>query len=149
MNNGMKLWRKVHSDKKKRGLAKGAYIGISIVVILAGIVGVLFGLHLINSQPQVHYLTAHTDYLFMKPENNGEYDVGYYNSQGQWVNLGTYNVHSNALNTSVNILNSYNQQNDGTILSQYGTQFQPLDYVVVVGNTTGTVQLPVEGNTIL
>ncbi|MGC9106541.1 MAG: hypothetical protein ACP5HQ_09050, partial [Thermoprotei archaeon] len=123
---------------------------IGLAAILAVVVGVLFGLHIINSQPQVHYIDVNAPYVFLKPEGNGQYDLGYYGPHGNWHDLGIYNVSSNALENAVNIINQFNQQNMGTTLPQpYGVQFQPLDYVVAIGNTTGTVQIPVHGNTIL
>ncbi|WP_202795171.1 hypothetical protein [Vulcanisaeta moutnovskia] len=122
--------------------------GIIVAVVAVALIAMFIIPH--YAGPPIRYLTINAPYVFMKPIGNGQYDVGYYNSQGQWVDLGIYNVSSNALQNAVNVINSFNQQNMGTTLPQpYGTQFQPLDYVVVVGNSTGIVQIPVQGNTIL
>jgi hypothetical protein len=150
--NSYRLANYAHRDNpKKRALAKTGVIALGIGIAAIGIIGgLLFGLHSTNSQPPENYLTAHTNYLFMKPEEGGQYDVGYYDSQGHWVDLGIYSVKSKVLEDAVNVLNRFNQEHMGTRLPQpYNTEFQPLAYVVVVGNTTGVVQVPVDGKTIL
>ncbi|MGC9106139.1 MAG: hypothetical protein ACP5HQ_06960 [Thermoprotei archaeon] len=124
---------------KKGGPAKALYVGMGVVAVLAAALSLLFLPDLLRPQPEAHYITANTDYVFLIPKGNGEYDVGYYNSQGQWVDLGTYHVKSDTLDNAVNVINQFNQQNMGkTLPPPYNTKFQPLDYVVVIGNATPT-----------
>ncbi|MGC9105571.1 MAG: hypothetical protein ACP5HQ_04000 [Thermoprotei archaeon] len=126
---------------KKGGAAKAVYVGIGVVAVLAAALSLLFLPDLLHPQTQVHYVTANANYVFLVPKENGEYDVGYYNSQGQWVDLGTYHVKSDTLDNAVNVINQFNQQNMGkTLPPPYNTKFQPLGYVVVIGNATETGQ---------
>ncbi len=48
------------------------------------------------------------------------------------------------MDQAINVINSFNQQNLGTTVN--GQTFIPLSYMVVIGNSTGKVYLPVEGN---
>ncbi|WP_243675251.1 hypothetical protein [Vulcanisaeta distributa] len=108
----------------------------------------LFLTHPLTPRPSTTYITINAPYAFLTPTGNGFFELFYYDSQGNLHDLGTFNVTSSTLAQAVNVINSFNQQNMGTTVN--GQQFIPLSYEVVIGNSTGgTVQIPVQGNTIL
>ncbi|AEA13342.1 hypothetical protein TUZN_1882 [Thermoproteus uzoniensis 768-20] len=120
---------------------------VAVAVVAAVVVLLLFFSR--PSGPPVSYVAVEAPYVFLLPRG-GVYELGYYDTQGNWHGLGTYNASSTALKNAVSTIEQFNQRYTGTTLPQpYGTQFQPLAYVVVIGNTTGTVKIPIEGNTIL
>ncbi|BDR91804.1 hypothetical protein [Vulcanisaeta souniana] len=121
-------------------------VGVVVAVVVIAIALILL-MHPFASKPSVAYLTVNAPYAFLRPLGSGQYELFYYDQQGNLHDLGTYNVSSTVLNEAVNEINSFNQQNAGTIIN--GQNFIPLSYEVVIGNSTGVVKIPIQGNTIL
>ncbi len=122
-------------------------VGVVVAVVVIAIALILL-MHPFASKPSVAYLTVNAPpYAFLMPTGSGQYELFYYDQQGNLHDLGTYNVSSTVLSEAVNEINSFNQQNAGTMIN--GQNFIPLSYEVVIGNSTGVVKIPVQGNTIL
>ncbi|GGP19747.1 hypothetical protein GCM10007981_04680 [Thermocladium modestius] len=124
-----------------RALVIGAAVAVVVIAITAALL-----LHP-ASKPQINLMSINAPYVFLRPEGNGQYDLLYYGPHGDLHDLGTYNASSSVLNQAVNVINSFNQQNMGTIIN--GQQYIPLSYEVVIGNSSGVIQIPIQGNTIL
>jgi len=92
-------------------------------------------------------MNINANYVFLIPQSNGEYDLGYYGSSEQWINLGIFNVTSTALKQAAGVINSFNQHYVGTTVNNQ--QFIPLAYIIVIGNSSGAIQLPVQDHAIL
>ncbi|WP_054853831.1 hypothetical protein [Vulcanisaeta distributa] len=128
-------------------MGRAVIIGIAVaIVIIAAVVATLLLTHPLTPRPSITYVSINAPYVFLMP-SNGLFELFYYDSQGNLHVVSTYNVSSSTLYQAINVINSFNQQNMGTTIN--GQQFIPLSYMVVIGNSTGVIQIPVQGNTIL
>ena len=118
-------------------------LGAAVAVIVVIVVVLL----LLRPGQRYTYLRVNAQYAFLMPEGDGQYELFYYDQNGTLHDLGTYNISSNSLGQVINVINSFNQKFAGTIINNQ--QFIPLDYIIVIGNTTKMVEIPVHGNVIL
>ncbi|WP_054854607.1 hypothetical protein [Vulcanisaeta distributa] len=130
-------------------MSRAVIIGVvvAVVIIVVAVVATLLLTHPLTPRPSITYISINAPYVFLVP-SNGLFELFYYDSSGNLHVVGTYNASSSTLYQAINVINSFNQQNmGGTTIN--GQQFIPLGYMVVIGNSTGTVQIPVQGNVIL
>ncbi len=86
---------------------------VDVVTAVVVAIAVVLLAYLLILRPSMTYLTINAPYVFLMPIGNGQYELLYYDLNGNLHDLVTYKVQSNALNQAVSEINSFNQRNMG------------------------------------
>ncbi|BFI75808.1 hypothetical protein [Sulfurisphaera ohwakuensis] len=126
------------------GSIKYLAIGIGVIVIVAAVLGVLFGLHYIFTQPSVQELKIDSDYAFIKYDGNDQGTLYYVGPHGNLHDLGTYNIEMRPdFAESLNVPQQFNQD-----IVPNNSNYVPLDQIITIYNPNG-IEIPEHNNTIL
>ncbi|BFI73396.1 hypothetical protein YN1_3830 [Nanoarchaeota archaeon] len=119
-------------------------IGVGAVGAAAIALGILFGLHDINSQPSVQVLKL-PDYAFIKYDGNDQGTLYYVGPHGHLHDLGTYNLQMRPdFAQSLNVPQQFNQN-----VVPNNSNYVPLEQIITIYNPNGIVLPITHNNTIL